>query len=97
MGLVGRENYRFFHFSALAAIIAFGMLEMTAVSIAADNKESKEKQKTYLFIQRGKPIFTIPIPVEFRLDRINQSIVDTYEVEVVGVLKRDLPSTEEAL
>lgn len=28
------------------------------------------------------------------LDRINQSIVDAYEVEVVDVLKRDLPSTE---
>jgi hypothetical protein len=25
MGLVRRENYRIFHFSALAAIIAFGL------------------------------------------------------------------------
>jgi hypothetical protein len=66
MGLVRRENLSFFHISALAAIIAFGMLEMTAVSTAADNKESKEKQKTYVFIHRGKPTFTIPIPVEFR-------------------------------
>jgi parvulin-like peptidyl-prolyl isomerase len=28
------------------------------------------------------------------LDRIDQSIVDSYEVEVVDVLKRDMPSTQ---
>ena len=31
------------------------------------------------------------------LDRISQSIVDAYEVEVVDVLKQDLPSGEDAL
>ena len=35
--------------------------------------------------------------LKMELGRINKSIVDAYEVEVVDAIKRDLPSTEDAL